>query len=68
MSGNGDKNLILGRQDGNVEIYYVNVHDEMDATHLIFREVIQISILIFETAVLNKLVLLQLYESRRMSS
>ncbi|XP_048519315.1 Bardet-Biedl syndrome 7 protein homolog isoform X1 [Dendroctonus ponderosae] len=38
MAGNGDKNLILGRQDGNIEIYYVNVHDEMDASHIIFLE------------------------------
>ncbi|KAL1505873.1 hypothetical protein ABEB36_005330 [Hypothenemus hampei] len=38
MSGNGQKNLILGRQDGNVEIYYVNVQDEMDSTSLIFLE------------------------------
>ncbi|CAG9766610.1 unnamed protein product [Ceutorhynchus assimilis] len=38
MTGNGAKNLILGRQDGNIEIYYVNVHDNMDSTCLIFVE------------------------------
>lgn len=39
MTGNGGKNLILGRQDGNIEIYYINLRDEMDATSLIFVEV-----------------------------
>ncbi|XP_030747216.1 Bardet-Biedl syndrome 7 protein homolog [Sitophilus oryzae] len=38
MTGNGTKNLILGRQDGNIEVYYVNVHDAMDATYIIFVE------------------------------
>ncbi|XP_066154272.1 Bardet-Biedl syndrome 7 protein homolog isoform X2 [Euwallacea fornicatus] len=38
MSGGGTKNLILGRQDGNIEIYNVNMHDEMDKTSLIFLE------------------------------
>lgn len=39
MTGNGGKNLILGRQDGSIEIYYINLRDEMDATSLIFVEV-----------------------------
>ncbi|XP_066257169.1 Bardet-Biedl syndrome 7 protein homolog [Euwallacea similis] len=38
MSGGGTKNLILGRQDGNIEIYSVNMRDKMDTTSLIFLE------------------------------
>ncbi|KAJ8944863.1 hypothetical protein NQ314_009353, partial [Rhamnusium bicolor] len=44
LSGNGTKNLIIGRQDGNIEVYQVNIHDTMDSSRLIFLYVIQCGI------------------------
>ncbi|KAF7270542.1 hypothetical protein GWI33_016498 [Rhynchophorus ferrugineus] len=38
MTGNGSKNLILGRQDGNIEVYYVNIYDPHDSAYLLFIE------------------------------
>ncbi|XP_068907330.1 Bardet-Biedl syndrome 7 protein homolog isoform X2 [Tenebrio molitor] len=36
MTGNGTKNLIVGRQDGTIEAYIINVADKMDASILIY--------------------------------
>jgi Bardet-Biedl syndrome 7 protein len=39
MTGNGTKNLIVGRQDGTIEAYIINVADKMDASILIYSHV-----------------------------
>ncbi|RZB77484.1 Bardet-Biedl syndrome 7 protein -like, partial [Asbolus verrucosus] len=36
MTGNGAKNLVLGRQDGTIEVYVINTTDAMDASILIY--------------------------------
>lgn len=36
MTGNGAKNVILGRQDGTIEVYNVNVRDALDSSILIY--------------------------------
>ncbi|KAJ8951664.1 hypothetical protein NQ318_012205 [Aromia moschata] len=36
LYGNGVKNLIVGRTDGNVEVYQVNVRDAMDPSKMIY--------------------------------
>ncbi|XP_060532411.1 Bardet-Biedl syndrome 7 protein homolog isoform X2 [Cylas formicarius] len=38
LSGNGTKNVIACKQDGNIEVYRVNVHDEMDASVIVFLQ------------------------------
>ncbi|KAJ3657514.1 hypothetical protein Zmor_009310 [Zophobas morio] len=39
MTGNGTKNLVLGRQDGTIEVYIINVNDKMDSSILIYSHV-----------------------------
>ncbi|XP_050308096.1 Bardet-Biedl syndrome 7 protein homolog isoform X2 [Anthonomus grandis grandis] len=53
MTGNGTKNLILGRQNGRIEIYSINVHDNMDATSLIFVEDCKESIMSLQCGVVG---------------
>ncbi|XP_018568735.1 Bardet-Biedl syndrome 7 protein homolog [Anoplophora glabripennis] len=36
LIGNGTKNLVIGRQDGSVEVFQVNVLDAMDVSRIIF--------------------------------
>ncbi|EFA01565.1 Bardet-Biedl syndrome 7 protein homolog-like Protein [Tribolium castaneum] len=36
MTSSGTKNLILGRQDGTIEVYVINVNDNLDAPILIY--------------------------------
>lgn len=33
---NENKNLVLGRQDGNIEVYVVNIENEMDIPKLVY--------------------------------
>lgn len=40
MTGDGIPNLIVGRQDGSVEVYAVNLMDELDPPSLIFSHVL----------------------------
>ncbi|XP_019866840.1 Bardet-Biedl syndrome 7 protein homolog [Aethina tumida] len=37
LTGNGNKNLIVGRQDGNVEVYNLNMFDPLDKPILIYE-------------------------------
>lgn len=39
LTGTGVKNLIVGRQDGNVEVYNVNINDNLDTAVLIYLNV-----------------------------
>lgn len=39
MTGNGTKNLIVGRQDGNIEVYNINIDDPVDIPISIFSYV-----------------------------
>lgn len=45
LTGDGVPNLILGRQDGSIEVYNVNILDENDTPVLIFTHVIVYTIL-----------------------
>nr|XP_022903425.1 Bardet-Biedl syndrome 7 protein homolog isoform X1 [Onthophagus taurus] len=36
ITGDGNKNLFLGRNDGNIEIYTINILDELDTSYLLF--------------------------------
>ncbi|KAJ8912894.1 hypothetical protein NQ315_011217 [Exocentrus adspersus] len=36
MSGNGTKNLIIGREDGTIEVFQINIYDATDASRIIF--------------------------------
>lgn len=40
LTGNGNKNLIVGRQDGNVEVYNLNMFDPLDKPILIYEMVL----------------------------
>lgn len=40
LTGDGVPNLILGRQDGSIEVYTLNILDENDTPNLIFTYVI----------------------------
>ncbi|XP_044255366.1 Bardet-Biedl syndrome 7 protein homolog [Tribolium madens] len=39
MTSGGTKNLILGRQDGTIEVYVINVNDKLDSSVLIYSHV-----------------------------
>lgn len=39
LTGDGNKNLIIGRNDGNIEIYSIDVTDEIDGPILVFVDV-----------------------------
>lgn len=39
MTGDGVPNLIVGRQDGSIEVYAVNVSDKIEAPSLIYSYV-----------------------------
>lgn len=36
MTGSGSKDLIIGRQDGNIEVFVVNILDATDVSILMF--------------------------------
>lgn len=39
MTNNGSKNLILGRQDGSIEVFIININDKLDAPVIIYSHV-----------------------------
>lgn len=56
MTGNGNNNLIIGRQDGNIEVYMVNIEDMTDVPSSIFiyvRKIILLFVLTYLIIISN---------------
>ncbi|XP_045478610.1 Bardet-Biedl syndrome 7 protein homolog isoform X2 [Harmonia axyridis] len=53
LTGDGNKNIILGKQDGNIEIYNINISDSNDTSILIFQYNCNESVTAIQCGILN---------------
>lgn len=60
LNGNTTKHLITGSQNGNIDVYQINIQDELNKAKMIFRHVRFFSSLLIYCKVLINLCLLEL--------
>ncbi|XP_044749136.1 Bardet-Biedl syndrome 7 protein homolog [Coccinella septempunctata] len=53
LTGDGNNNLVIGKQDGNIEIYNINISDPNDASLLIFSYNCNESVTAVQCGILN---------------